>query len=357
MPHTMTRTFHALLAVVAALLVVAAPASAAKTEREFFGLNLNTAGDALVEGDVPVMKSAKVGVVRVAIEWQVVQPEKGGPMDWSYFDRLYSRAARAGVRVLPILSGAPKWVQDQPHYPPRTPEKIAAFSTFVRAAVDRYGRGGDFWTQNRTVPSKPSTMWQVWNEPNLAYWWEEKPDAKEYLTLLRSTSRAIRGGDSKAKVVLGGLPETNGIPMNEYLTRLYKASPKFKTYFDVLAIHPFGRGWPGVEGALYRLRQVTKKYKDDKTPVIITEIGWATGGGKDADFQVTSPKGQSDRLRSTFRNVVKNRKKWNVAGIVWYAYRDLVPGDWWIMNCGLFDRSGKAKPAWSVFRSFSKNTK
>lgn len=357
MPRTLNRTLPAaLLAVLVLALLGAAPASAAKTEREFFGLNLNVAGDALAESDVTTLKNARVGVVRVSFEWYLVQPNQGVAPDWSYYDRLFSRAARAGVRVLPILGGSPSWVREKTHYPP-TKQHLPAFADFVRAAVDRYGRGGTFWKANPSLPNKPATSWQVWNEPNLGYWWSETPSAKEYYDFLRPVSNAIRKGDKRADVVLGGLPETNGIPMDRYLTQLYKLSPKFKRYFDVIAIHPFGRGWPGVEGALYRLRKVTTKYKDNKTPAWVTEIGWATGGGKDADFQVTNRKGQADRLRSTFRNLVKDRKKWNVQGVVWYAYRDLSPGDWWIMNCGLFDLSGKAKPAWSAFRSFTRNTK
>jgi arabinogalactan endo-1,4-beta-galactosidase len=338
--------------------IAAVPAAApAAVPRDFFGVTVPLVGtDPVSVQSMKNLKGAKVGTARVQMYWAMVENTKGAAYDWSYYDDLVGRAADAGMRVLPVLEGTPNWFASTTHYPPMSSEGRAAFAKFVRAAVDRYGRDGDFWKQRGDLPRREVAAWQVWNEPNLAYWWNETPNARQYLTLLRTVSKAIRAGDAKADVVLGGLPETHGIPMNKYLDQLYRASKTTKQLFDVIAIHPYARGWAGVEGALYRVREVTRRYKDDKTPIMVTEIGWATGGGKDLDFQVTSPAGQASRLKSTFGNLVKTRKKWNVSGVVWYALHDFAPFDWWIYNCGLFDRNGKAKPAWQEFRRFTRAT-
>lgn len=346
----------ALLLMLSLLAAAPTPASAAAPDREFYGVNVPLSGEAITSGDVSTIRSARIGTGRLTFAWNSVQRAQDGPYDWSYYDVMIERAARAGMRVLPTLEGSPEWVAPRSSYPPADAAGRAGFAAFTTAAVDRYGRDGEFWRTHPDVPYRPILQWQVWNEPNLAYWWYEKPNARQYLTLLRSISTAIRKGDRKADVVLAGLPETHGIPMAEYLTQLYRASSNFKSYFDVIAIHPFARGWAGVEGALYRVREVTRRFRDDKTPVLITEIGWATGGGKDLEFQVTTRKGQADRLRSTFRELRDNRKKYNVQGVIWYAWKDFAPFDWWIHNCGLFDRTGKAKPSWAVFRSFSRAT-
>src|SRR6188472_3754562 len=47
--------------------------------------------------------------VRIPVGWGSVQPAKGGAFDWSGFDGQVEAASKAGIKVLPFLSGAPEW--------------------------------------------------------------------------------------------------------------------------------------------------------------------------------------------------------------------------------------------------------
>src|SRR5690349_7943514 len=47
--------------------------------------------------------------VRVPIGWGDLQPQSGGQVNWSGVDEVVEKAARAGIDVLPTISGAPTW--------------------------------------------------------------------------------------------------------------------------------------------------------------------------------------------------------------------------------------------------------
>ena len=69
-----------------------------------------------------------------------------------------------------------------------------AWSSFLKAAVARYGAGGTFWGENPTVPSKPVKAWQIWNEPNFKYF-VAHPNPTEYGKLVKLSSTAIKAID------------------------------------------------------------------------------------------------------------------------------------------------------------------
>ena len=54
-----------------------------------------------------------------------------------------------------------------------------------------------------------------------------------------------------------------------------------------MAVHPYAENARGVEGELSRIRCVMRRRGDGRTPVWISELGWATGG--DSDYFSTTP--------------------------------------------------------------------
>ena len=88
-----------------------------------------------------------------------------------------------------------------------------AWTAFLSAAVERYGPGGDFWTENApgVVQYKPAIPkpvpirdWQIWNEANFFYF-AYPVSPQRYARLLRISSPAIKRIDPGAKVILTGL--------------------------------------------------------------------------------------------------------------------------------------------------------
>jgi polysaccharide biosynthesis protein PslG len=304
------------------------------------------------QAELREMSRAGVRDFRAVLTWSVVEPEKGR-RDWAAFDRIVVDAARERIRVLPVLLGSPGFVARRPQDPPRDDESRRRFARFVKHAVDRYGRGGSLWRERPGVPYRPVVAWQVWNEPNLEGFWSGAPRASEYAHLLHVAARAIRSADRRARVVLAGLPGAK-IPSWTYLRRLYRV-PGAARLFDVVAIHPYARDHRGVLGALRRVRDVMDAARDRRTPVWITEIGWATDGGSDdpADLRASEAT-QARLLTRTFRALDASARRDLVQRAFWFAWRDHPPRSgeprWWAQFTGLRRADGSAKPAWRAFR-------
>ena len=151
--------------------------------------------------------------------------------------------ARSGITAMPFLmrttleSGA-----DLP-----SQAEVGPWKAFVRAAVARYGSNGEFWRDNPSLPYRPITIWEVWNEPNLPRA-GLSPVTKpaDYASLLAASAGAIRSTDPAAKVMAAGLADgtsAGAIPATKFLAGLYRAGVRKK--FDIVGIHPYSPPSPG----------------------------------------------------------------------------------------------------------------
>src|SRR5918997_3997704 len=144
-----------------------------------------------------LMGRGDVASVRFIAHWPLIQaaafpclPAPYDPpenqCDWSSLDRMVGAAAARGTALLPFLYGAPDWTESndgEPEFatsrvpPLETEADRLAWQAFVRAAVQRYGHGGVFWTGEFAAQhpgSKPIPIddWQVWDEASSpAYFW------------------------------------------------------------------------------------------------------------------------------------------------------------------------------------------
>src|SRR2546430_2989072 len=164
-------------------------------------------------------------------------------------------AARAGIKVLPILFNPPPFYSSDPGSDGTAPPRDNAdFARFADAAVRRYGRGGTLWAEHPDVPAVPVSAWQVWNEPNFKAYWPSGPNPAAYTAMLRAVSAAIRGADPTAQVVAGGLPESySGMPVADFVNGMYAAGAKGS--FDVLAVHAYARSAGQTIGILANARK------------------------------------------------------------------------------------------------------
>jgi polysaccharide biosynthesis protein PslG len=326
------------------IICLALPAGAQAAPRSFYGLIPATDPD---PAEIARMGAGKVGTMRINFVWGAVQPSEGAAFDWRHYDAIIGAAARDGIRVLPTVYSSPTWATDRTNHPPGGAHRDA-FRAFTRAAAERYGANGAFWAENPTIPKLPVLWWQLWNEPNSPSFWFRKPSAKQYVGLLRDFHAGIKAGDSSARIILAGLFPTprvrNGIPLDRYLTTIYRR--KAKRLFDAVALHPYSTT-PG--DALRRVRDLRKlmaRFKDKGAAIWITEIGWASGGQRSA--LTVSLGRQATYLRKSFKLLARNRKRLKVAGVIWYSWRDL-PGGIWFNHTGLFTQDFAPKPAWGAF--------
>ncbi len=348
-----SRTAAVVVAVTAAALASDSRAHAAA--RDFFGLVPNSD---LKAADYRMIREANVGAARVTLFWQVIEGRKDR-FDWSAADKTIGEFASRGIRSLPLLFGTPAWLSRQPVKPPLgSARKKRRWRQFVAQAVGRYGEGGTYWSTGypRQFPGsspEPITTWQVWNEQNGPKHFLPRPKVKKYATLLRISSKAIKGQDQGAEVIAGGMASQptgeGGINAWKYVRGLLKKKSA-KRSLDHVALHPYAGNDREVASDVKKMRRALRKGGKRKAEIWITEVGWSSaprGGGKLAK----TPQKQAQLLKRTYRRLKRKRNSWGIGGVYWYTWRDFGGGICdWCPNAGLVNRGLNPKPAYRSYK-------
>jgi polysaccharide biosynthesis protein PslG len=302
--------------------------------------------------NLDIARRLHVGLLRQTFDWADIE-RAPNRFHFARYDALMAAAAKRRLRVMPVLFNPPGFHSSGPQrpskrgtFPPRRPEDLGAFAVVV---ARRYGPGGSFWRAHPELPALPIRTWQVWNEPSLPVYWPTGPDPKAYAQLLAATGKAIKSVDPGATIVSAGIPQSRiGVPFGRYVEGLYAAGAKGS--FDALAIHPYARDTAGVLAAILQARRIMDRH-GDRSPIWVTEVGWASGGPP-SDFTV-GPRGQAQRVRSTLLALNARRQALGLRGIVYFGLRDspVYPGghDFWGLHTGLLGINGARKPAFSAF--------
>lgn len=338
--------------------LVAAPPSQANVR---FGVNKGAG--TRTASEIQRMAQGNVADLRVNFATNPVNPD---PMALSDdYDELVRQTARQRIPLLPVLGG---FYNNGAYGPPNDAGELQNYRQALTALTERYGRDGTFWCQSPShIPIgscsddyRPIVSWQVWNEPNLDYFWSGAPNAEQYAFLLEESQNALHAGDDRARVVLAGMPPKTGagINMGAYLKDFYDVRG-VKNDFDVVAIHPYAADEDGVEGGLYLVQKWLDNNGDEGRDVWITEVGWGTDGtpANEANGFVKSLSGQARVLRRTFSMTEENERRYDVERVMWFDWRDSVPppgqSNQFYYNSGLFKRSGEPKPSWDAFTDFT----
>lgn len=335
----------------------------------------------LTEDDLTRMGAGKVGTLRLVLPWSSVDLTSApDDTDLSTIDPVVLGAAKNGIQVIPTIFSVPDWVAQDldgakcgPEEPigcatnaPQSEEALAAWKDFVGDMVDRYGPDGELWTTFPDVNPLPIRTWQIWNEQNSPTFFQPKPDPEAYARLLSSAADAIRERDPGAQILLGGMFQTNGsgdlILADDFLHDLYEIDGT-RDDFDAVAAHPYAANLENIETQVELLHDEIDRAGDDAA-LWVTEIGASSGDGEDCEKACPlelGEQGQADLLRGAFDYFLSKRTEWNIAGLIWYSWRDTpvesgVCVDW-CANSGLFPvESLTPKPAWGAFTSFTGGT-
>jgi hypothetical protein len=349
--------------VIAAAIALCAAASAAAAPRSFYGVASQTP---LSAKEYERMGEGRVGTLRSMLSWRSIDPSKApGDHQWGSFDDLVASAARNGLRVLPFVYGSPDWAArglDRRRcggrcelYAPRRAAARSAFAEFVGAAVDRYGRGGEFWAEHPNVPREPIRAWQIWNEQNSRTFYRPRPTVKGYAKLLDAAARAVHSRDRRADVVLGGMAELAGsdkaVAASRYLSELYGRRGTRRD-FDGVAIHPYGGRLAAVRRQTELIRDRIRAAGDGSVGLWVTEIGWSSGAG--ADPLEVGRRGQARKLSQAYRYFRSHRGALNAKLVSWFSWRDSATTICsWCARSGLFTKALSPKPAWRAFARLS----
>jgi hypothetical protein len=303
----------------------------------------------LGEDDFDRMRGV-VGTLRIPLSWAGIEPRPGS-YDFAGLDAAVGRAADRGIAVLPFVYGSPRWATGSEAVPPLRGRARRAWLHTLRALVHRYGPAGEFWKRReRKVPVR---RWQIWNEPNFLLFWRPRPSPHDYAALLRASARAIRGLDPGATIVAAGVaPVEGGMSPWDFLHGLYR-QPGVRASFDVLALHPYAPYVPWVATQIRFVRRLMVEAGDARTPLQLTEIGVASDGDRHDLFD-RGPRGQASYLRRVFALALRERRRWHLAGLDWFTWKDASAGDphcGFCQHSGLFEAGGEPKPAWRALRA------
>jgi hypothetical protein len=371
---------RACVAAVAALILSASFASAAQAlPVGFWGV---VPQSSLSQEQFQRLARGGVESVRLPFGWGSIQPTRNGEYQWGAIDSQVEAAAKAGVRVLPFLSGAPTWAVPAvyvsgtgrslkaPAHLPVGGAGRAGWIAFVTAAVARYGPAGSFWTEHPSISPLPIRSWQIWNEPNFKYF-VAKPNPTEYGLLVKSSSTAIRSVDPGAKVILAGLfarPKGSRNPRtgkhkslnwyaSDFLEAMYKGNPGIKSRFGGVSLHPYTRSYRELPEEIEEIRNLLKFEKDPSKGLGITELGWSSEPPDPAADQFAKGvAGQARELRGAFTLLRRNAAKWRLQQVYWFSVDDAEGACNFCGGSGLFGTGFKPKKSWNEYVKFAGGT-
>jgi hypothetical protein len=371
----------AVLCAVCALLPASAGASDGKAKAAtasvpagFVGMNINAPvypGSANLATQLDTMVADGVQSVRIVFDWSYAQPYKswssvpadetsqftnvgGIPTRFGQYDDLLALAAARHITVFPTVAYAPGWdATNAPTGLLPIPKKDAPFAAFCAALARRYGSHGTFW--KTTSPAEPIRMWEIWNEPNLSYYWSKQPFENTYVPLLHAAYDAIKGVDRSSKVMVGGLTNTSW----NALKLMYKV-PGAGRWFDGVALHPYTEDPSGVITIMQYVRAVLKAHGGSKKTLVADEISWPSSqgvGSNPSHLDIgTTEAGQAKDVTAALALLGKNRRALNLVGFDYYTWGSIDDKGGNIFDfAGLyqFNHNGsvKAKPAAAAYRT------
>jgi len=227
---------------------------------------------------------------RWPIYWQWAEPEPG-EWDWARFDQHVLDDFRHGLQINAILIGRPEFYADnaritgmhEPIYADGTdtpgPEKALnpdnPWVTYVQQTVDRYRPDGLLAQQYDWPEEQGITVWEVWNEPDFAPFWEAT--YTDYARLLKISYIVIKQTDPNAQVMFGGLlypTENNWLALVLSVLANDAFAEQNNWYMDIVAVHNYGDPWRSGWLTLYA-RETLNAY-GLRRPIWLNETGIPT---------------------------------------------------------------------------------
>lgn len=247
----------------------------------------------VADRDLGLIKDAGFRWVKQWFSWQDIEGAGKGQFNWSNTDRIVDQVEKYGLKLIVRLSEDP----DRPFWAGSPPANANHFADFAGAVAKRYaGR---------------IHAYQIWNEPNLAREWGNKPpDPAGYARLLKAAYGAIKAADPNAIVVTAGMAPTGtdneiAMPDDKFYDLMYQAmGGRSNGYFDMLGVHGAGYAaapeispdetaakkvpYGGERFFAFRrvedIRAIMVRYGDTNKKVVVLEFGWTTDSRPDSPY-------------------------------------------------------------------------
>jgi hypothetical protein len=174
------------------------------------------------------------------------------------------RARAQGMHVLGILGFPPAWASTAPADAARPwvyKPKLETWERYVEAVTRHFAGIVDHW--------------EIWNEPNISVFWEPKPDAKEFMDVVRTGYAAAKRGNPKCTVITPGLAGA-GEYGGDFLGEMIRGGAVPSC--DALSIHPYRQTTPeesDLVGDLVRIAALCEQH-GGRRALWLTEWCWTT---------------------------------------------------------------------------------
>ncbi len=187
----------------------------------------------IADRDLQLVQDAGFRWVKQEFAWREIEGAGKGAFDWSRTDRVMDQIDAHGLKVIARLGVQPQWAGGGfPEIGP--PNNMQDFADFTAAVAQRYKGRID--------------AYQIWNEPNLAREWGNRPpNAAEYTQMLKLAYQAIKAVDPYPIIISAGLAPTTrnddvARPDIYFIQEMYDAGAA--PYFDALGAHGAGYASP-----------------------------------------------------------------------------------------------------------------
>jgi hypothetical protein len=204
----------------------------------------------------------------------------GGKLDSGRWDAVFAAAAARGLTILPVFTNTSDYED----------------TSFVAAAVARYGPGGSFWSEHSGLDaSHAPTWWEVGNEP-----WMQGQTPGSYAKDFRAAVTAGRAANGAARFLLATFSTWKNPSSGQWeswVTPMFSAAPDLARYVDGWSNHPYCNGdaptrWdPSAPNWVWEFLQFTKVHAEladhglGDAPMWLTEFGYSTAGDRSVSEQ------------------------------------------------------------------------
>jgi hypothetical protein len=292
------------------------------------GVNIHFTRD---DRALDIIKAAGFKWVRMDLVWIDVE-KKPGVYDFSAYDKLISSLNARGLKALFILDYGNLLYTSAWNAPPVTDAARAAFGKFAKACAKHFAGN--------------NIAYEIWNEPNLAFFWAS-PNPADYAALSRLAVSKVKEGDPRAEVAVGAL---SGMDLS-YLEPFLSAGGARGA--DAVSVHPYRQHGPEtVSDDVSMIRTALRKHIPVNTPPVWdSEWGYSSGWYGPGD----SAAARKTQAKMAVREIISG---WAMGFplMIYYDIRDdgVNPADP-EHNFGLLARDYTDKPAMVAVRTLLKN--
>jgi hypothetical protein len=152
-------------------------------------------------------------------------------------------------------------------------------------------------------------VWELWNEPNVPFFWPPQANAKDYTELALAVGKTIRE-DAPHELYVG--PATSHVDL-KFIEECFKGG--LLNYWDAVTVHPYRRQGPETWAKeLDQLRDLIKQFAPSGKHVPVLSGEW---GYSDIDWRM----GEARQAKLLARQWLFNLSE-KVPLSIWYDWRD-----------------------------------